>query len=283
MRGRRFKTQADIDRYIKQGYGQGEGIDYKPWLRVRDVPSKGRSHIVPGSKIDRAYHFLSDIEFYYFLSLEFSEQILDIREQYPILEIEQTKAIATSLGIKYPNYPGTNVPFIFSTDFLVTYQGDDGLPHLAARSVKDETALEPSESLEWTLLKLEIERIYWKSKGISWLLVTNKTINPIISHNLTWLRSGIRLDRQLHDKKLHQLFIETFAHLNGSDRKLQSMIKSTSTAIHLNYKDGVLLFKHLVWNKAIRLNFSETCLDLAMKAPKFELFATSICPDQGVS
>nr|WP_314898645.1 TnsA endonuclease N-terminal domain-containing protein [uncultured Deefgea sp.] len=283
MSGRRFKTQADIDRYIKQGYGQGEGIDYKPWLRVRDVPSRGRSHIVSGCKIDRAHHLLSDIEFAYFLSLEFSEQIVDIREQYPILEIEQTKAIAKNLGIKYPNYPGTNVPFIFSTDFLITYLGDDGLPHLAARSVKEETALIPSENLEWTLVKLEIERIYWKSKGVSWLLVTNKTINPVISHNLTWLRSGIRLDRQLNDKKLHQLFIEAFTHLNGSDRKLQSIIKSTSTAIHLNYKDGVLIFKHLVWNKAIRFNFSETYLELTMQAPKFELFATSICSDQKVS
>lgn len=28
MRGRRFKTQADIERYIAQGYGQGQGAEY---------------------------------------------------------------------------------------------------------------------------------------------------------------------------------------------------------------------------------------------------------------
>lgn len=283
MRGRRFKTQADIDRYIEQGYGQGEGISYKPWLSVRDVPSTGRSRIVPGFKIDRSHHLLSDIEFYYFLSLEFSEQIIDIREQYPILELEQTKKIAANLGIKYPNYPGTNVPYIFTTDFLVTYRQEDGSRCLAARSVKKASDLMPSEKLEWILLKLEIERIYWKNKGVSWLLVTDKNISPMISNNLTWLRAGIRLDRSLQDSKLHRIFVETFAHLNGTDRTLQSMIKSTSNAIHLNYKDGVFLFKHLVWNKVIRLNLSEYYLELTMKPPKFELFETSMSPKIKVS
>jgi hypothetical protein len=36
MRRRRFKTEADIARYIKEGFGQGEGSAYKPWVRVQE-------------------------------------------------------------------------------------------------------------------------------------------------------------------------------------------------------------------------------------------------------
>ncbi len=178
MRGRRFKTQADIERYIEQGYGQGEGRDYKPWLRVQDVPSRGRSRKVSGSKVDRVYHLLSDLEFAYFLTLEFSERVIDIREQYPILPVEEAQDIAASLGIKYPNYPGTKVPFVLTTDFLVTYLGEDGQPRLGARTVKYEEDLSPSPDLEWTLQKLEIERVLWMNRVVDWSVVTDSCIGP---------------------------------------------------------------------------------------------------------
>ena len=42
-RSRREWTQATFDRYLKEGRGQGSAKDYKPWHRVREVPSKGRS------------------------------------------------------------------------------------------------------------------------------------------------------------------------------------------------------------------------------------------------
>lgn len=35
-------TFERIDKYIKEGRGQGEFENYKPWLTVRDVPSNGR-------------------------------------------------------------------------------------------------------------------------------------------------------------------------------------------------------------------------------------------------
>lgn len=40
-RGRRLETFEDYSRALKGKYGLGEGKDYKPWLRVQDVKSKG--------------------------------------------------------------------------------------------------------------------------------------------------------------------------------------------------------------------------------------------------
>jgi hypothetical protein len=84
MRGRKFKTQADVDRSITQGYGRGEGENYLPWFRVQDIPSRGRSRKVHGVKTNRVHHLVSDLEFSYHLVLEFSENVIDIREQYPL-------------------------------------------------------------------------------------------------------------------------------------------------------------------------------------------------------
>jgi hypothetical protein len=43
------------EKWIKEGYGQGIGMDYKPWLTIQDVPSKGRVTRLHGIKIDRQH------------------------------------------------------------------------------------------------------------------------------------------------------------------------------------------------------------------------------------
>lgn len=87
LRGCRFSTEADIERHISNGFGRGTGASYKPWLRVQDVPSTGHSRKVSGVKIERTFHLLSNLEYGYFLASEFSEDVVDIREQYPLLQI----------------------------------------------------------------------------------------------------------------------------------------------------------------------------------------------------
>ena len=188
MRGRRFKTQADIERYIAQGYGQGQGTEYRPWLRVQDVPSQGRSRKVAGLKVNRNYHLLSDLEFAYFVVLEFSEDVVDIREQYPLLPTSDLQEIAHARSIRYPKFAGTDLPYVLTTDFLITYKAFNGTTQLAARTVKYSDALQPSASLERTLQKLEIERCFWLEQCGDWGIVTEQSIPAALSENLQWLR-----------------------------------------------------------------------------------------------
>lgn len=78
-------TVRDINRWLQQGVGSGVEGSYKPWLRVSDVPSKGRSRRVRGLKSGRVHHLLSDLEYAIFLMAEYSTLIVDIREQFPLL------------------------------------------------------------------------------------------------------------------------------------------------------------------------------------------------------
>lgn len=84
----------DIERMIKEGRGNGIGKDYIPWIRIQDLASLGRVTRVKGIKTDRQHELLSDMERNYFYLLEFSNNVVDIREQYPLLPLEDTLTIA---------------------------------------------------------------------------------------------------------------------------------------------------------------------------------------------
>ena len=63
-------TEHQQKRWIKEGRGQGNLKDYKPWITIRDVSSKGRSHRVFGHTTKRTHHLLSDLELAIFLLLD---------------------------------------------------------------------------------------------------------------------------------------------------------------------------------------------------------------------
>jgi len=152
-------TDSKIDRFIKEGRGQGTGSDYLPWLRVQDVPSTGRSTRGVGWTTGRQHTFLSDLERDYFYALDFADEVTDIREQYPLLPLEETKLIAEKLSVEHPKDPKTGVDIVMTTDFVITYKDKE-----FARTVKPSKELENDRILE----KFEIERIYWESHQVDW-------------------------------------------------------------------------------------------------------------------
>lgn len=125
-------TQAQIDRRLKDGRGQGQGSDYKPFIYTRDVSSLGRSHRLPGSKTRRLHHLLSDLELAIFLTLDRSPHVTDIREQFP-MRVEDTVRIAEELGLPHGCYKGT--PQVLTSDFLVDFE-DPQRPSIARHCCK---------------------------------------------------------------------------------------------------------------------------------------------------
>ena len=52
-------SESTYERYLKEGRGQGEGADYKPWLTIHSFASKGTVSRIPGRKTGRIHHLLS--------------------------------------------------------------------------------------------------------------------------------------------------------------------------------------------------------------------------------
>ncbi|OAH57955.1 transposase [Domibacillus aminovorans] len=126
--------EEKIARYYAEGRGKGELASYKPWLTIQNVPSSGRVHRFKGWKTNRIYHFLSDLERDYCYLLDWSEDVIDIREQFP-LDQEKTIQIAEDKQINHSVDPTTRTPIVMTTDFLMTVRRDNEIKYLA-RTVK---------------------------------------------------------------------------------------------------------------------------------------------------
>lgn len=174
--------QKAIDRMLKQGRGRGTLQEHKPWLTVRVVPSLGKSPRDKGWKTGRTHHFLSILELLYYLILEWSQMVTDIREQYPLLPIDDTIAIADSLGVKHPTHPKTKRLVVMTTDFYISLENEGGsFEH--TRTIKYAKDLDDRRTIE----KLEIERRFWEARGIDWRIVTEHEIPIVLAKNVDFL------------------------------------------------------------------------------------------------
>jgi hypothetical protein len=126
MAKRRYEfDEGKLTRFLKEGRGTGSGADYKPWLTIQDVSSSGRVSRVHGRKTHRLHHFLSDHETSFFFLLDWSDAVVDIREQFP-LDRDITRRIAAEMGIRHPADTKTKVDIVMTTDFLVDIRGSQG-------------------------------------------------------------------------------------------------------------------------------------------------------------
>ncbi|HLV97038.1 MAG TPA: TnsA endonuclease N-terminal domain-containing protein [Ktedonobacterales bacterium] len=174
---------ATIARWRAAGRGHGEGITYHPWLTVQDVPSTSFSHRIDGLKTQRVHHLLSTLELAFFYLAEWSPLVVDIREQYPLFEVEETCLIAERCGLWHPLHPTDRTPLVLTTDFLLTVQRD-GERVLLARTIK------PTKDLSQRMLeKFEIERRYWAARGISWKIVTERELPTTFTQNMHLLHA----------------------------------------------------------------------------------------------
>src|SRR5258708_2819492 len=192
-RPRRYTVSTTAKR-IKEGRGQGRGAKYKSWLYTHDVPSKGRAWRTKGWKTERPHHLLSDFEHDYQLIRDWDSSVIDIREQYPLLPLEETLAIAEECNIRHPSvrHPtkrGVVIPVVMTTDFVFTIS--EGLnTYDQARTLKYAKDLESQRTLE----KLEIERRYWARRNIDWAIVTEHEISRVLARNIQMLHKHLTIE-----------------------------------------------------------------------------------------
>lgn len=178
---RRMWNQNIYEKYIKEGRGQGEGKDYKPWIRIQDFPSTGTVSRIYSDKTERTHHLLSNNEKYYFYLLEWSDKVLDIREQFPLSDIKLAMDISAAANIRYPIDKISGFPYVMTCDFMLTTSCG-----LRARTIKQVSQLSNPRVIE----KLEIERRYWNKLGIDWKLVTDKDIDISKARAIEWIRQN---------------------------------------------------------------------------------------------
>lgn len=251
------KRIHDINKMIKEGYGAGIGSEYKPWINIQDVPSLGRVTRVKGIKTNRQHELLSDMERNYFYILEYSSKVKDIREQFPLLPIEDTITIADELGFKHPKNPETGEDIVMTTDFLITVDTEDGIKEVA-RTIKSKDDLLNKRILE----KFEIERVFWKKRNIDWAIVTEEEINKTISHNISFIQGyrdikNVDGFNNLDSLEIQDLIYEFIKRIIDDKRSVRSIASQFDKDMNLENGCGLSIFKYLIINKIIEIDITK--------------------------
>ena len=234
------------NRYLREGRGQGVGIGYNPWIRVQDFPSLGMVSRVSGTTTGRIHHLMSNLELSLFFLLDWSDDITDIREQYPLEDLTNAIEIAEKAQIRYPYDAKSGFPYVLTSDFyLETRNG------AIVISVKPSLELGKPRVRE----KLEIERRYWNVRGVEWSIMTEKEINRKKANNIEWLA-------QARDLSAYGLS-EAMQSLHASHSPLSVLFMAVERALGLVAGMGLNIYKHLAYWKRIAFNADEP-IDLAV-------------------
>ncbi|WGD93021.2 TnsA endonuclease N-terminal domain-containing protein [Bacillus subtilis] len=245
------KRTSEIEKWIKEGRGSGIGINYKPWLKIQDVSSLGRSTRLKGIKTSRQHEFLSDLERNYFYLTEHSDFIFDIREQFPLLPLEETIVIADELGIKHSTDPKTGEPIVMTTDFLLTVDKGQGVFEVA-RTVKMKDELLKERVLE----KFEIEREYWQRRDIDWGIVTEEEIHKVMARNISYIHDYYNIRdydvfQKMSPQLIEDLSLSLMQRLLNDSCSVRIITSKFDSDTHLPFGSGVTLFYHLLAQKII--------------------------------
>lgn len=158
---------------IRERRGTGKGPDYKSWIQNRELNSNGVECALVDWKHGRAIQLLSNGEKMSYLILRWDDNVVDIREQFP-LNIDDTNRIADELGIRR----ASQGRYHMTTDLLVEYA--DGT--LRAFSVKTNRK-ELTDNKRNKELAL-IEFTYWKQQGVSWQFIESDNLNRVRAMNI---------------------------------------------------------------------------------------------------
>lgn len=192
---KRIFTAATYETRLAEGRGKGQGIKYIPWLKIHDISSYGLSHRIKSVwTTGRETHLFSNLERDWFFIFDWSKVVIDIQEQYPLLKLEETLAIAAECGIEHPVERRTKErhPIVFTTDQLITFKGDLR-SYRGAYTIKYARMLSNKRVLE----KFEIERRYWERRGVKLKILTEKDLPVGLARNIELIRGRVDISDRL--------------------------------------------------------------------------------------
>lgn len=200
MGTKRYFTPKKIIKFAALGRGQGIFEHFIPWHRVSrsDPSSHGRSHLQRWR--GRQAELLSDRELIALLFSIMLPHVIDIREQYPLAtesaghELNDYQAgalagtfpgtleVAEKLGLRHPVVRELNevLPWVMTTDLLITLHCPGRQREFLAVSVKPAKGWNNRSAQR----NLSIEREYWVSRGVQWLLITEELYDPLVATTL---------------------------------------------------------------------------------------------------
>ena len=263
--------------WIKEGRGQGHGARYQSWLRIsrRGQPSHGNLSKPFIPILGRSANFLSGNEAHLATWLLWLGAG-DLREQFPIWPHAHvhpiyghpladhaglqwssgTLAIARDLGIRHGTFVGTNIPYVATTDLMLTIiQG--GRPRLIAVAAKPGDAVSGANPLRRRAReRLALEKAYANELGIPWFLMSNAAVPLELRENLSLTLGASVLPTSIPPSLISDFCDSVSGQLMAGEAINAARLKATSQ-LKLESEIASGLFHHGLWKRRIPIDLRE--------------------------
>lgn len=195
--GKDYTTRklAQVQRWIKQGRGQGREESFSPWIRITRRFSSPVSHMVFAalSVHRRNHHFLSKLEHHTGLQLAYLGAN-EIRECLPLWPTEHANPIkddqvercpglidiADQQGIEHGVFIGTDVPYIASIDIMAKLHWN-GRARYVGVSCKPDPIMAISPRAQE---RVKLDHLYCRAVGAHHVHVSGAKFKPTLLKNL---------------------------------------------------------------------------------------------------
>lgn len=244
------------DKYrLLERRGQGRGIEYHPWIKTHELSAISVKHRLLGWKIRRIYQLISTLEYMYFLTVQWEDNVIDIREQFPLLPIEQTIFIAEELGIRYPSlFKRNGEEIVMTSDFVITIKNGDNIYDIV-RTVKTMNDLAKKRTRE----KLKIEEEFYNKKGSDWGIVTEQQINFVLANNLDYLYNDYfwAEDRNFDEVQVSNYIHDFIYFFKKKDYNVYETVNIFDKYMEWDTGESLNFFKYLLVKKRIFFDFNK--------------------------
>jgi hypothetical protein len=210
---------------------------------VREFGSQGTCGSPSGIRICREFQLFSSLEETYFFLLERDPNVIDIREQFPILDLSTTLKLCAERGVKHMRRKGQIDPF--TLDFLVRRRSQNGST-LHARSIKTETDAADEDTRD----RLAIEYLWCEAVQLDWALVDTKDFDDVLLSSLRFVRAW-HLHRFVPNPNSMKRLAEQFHASYRTGLPLQELIDAVASQMRCStsYVDDA--FRYCAWANLI--------------------------------
>lgn len=219
-------------------------------LKVTTFSSKGRATRIHSYKTNRIHHLQSDNQLRVFLTLEWSDKVKDIQENIELKDLEEIIDNVENLRLDKFSDKETGQLYQLHTNFLVTIKRNNGEEQVAI-SVKSLSEIKRKTVIE----KMEIERRYWKEKGVSFHVITEKEIDKQFVENIKWVREAF-IDKSIENKE--ELKEKLYYFLQGyKEKRIIDVLNKFDEEGNLKAGTALFILRYLIALKEVEINMKE--------------------------
>ena len=238
---------ACLSARVRAGRGCGEGSAYLPWLGLRDRPGKGTFAVPFGLLTQRQHQLRTEAAESYFYLLERRPDVVDIRELFPILDLETTLELCGELDIRHEYQDSDAEPFVI--DFLVTRCVNEDEIVYSARSLAPCAGPLQGRLLE----RYHLIHAWCKSVEIDWRPVDVTALTRTLSESLSFIREWHRAGYS-PDRKAIENFSRVFRQVYRRGATLAELNEDVSSRTGEGVERCSNHFRYAAWSGFVRVD-----------------------------